>query len=288
MVARRRAGFTLVEAMVALTISSILVVLVSTVFLAQNRYYALQISRSAAHDNARVMTEVMAGELRSVARGGFVVARDTLLEVRSPMTVAAVCAQPATSRVAVQYSGGEGFLDTDEFGGFAVQDTLTDAWSYYDITGWNNVWNAIDQNGKQGAKDCAANGADTVGAVDEFQRLRRLDTYAGSLPAVGQLVMLYRRVEYVITTSKMDSTSLGLFRGIFGADPVEVATGLDASARFQYRAGGSTYVSPVTGSGLGDIDAVRIVADARTRPRAGATDDVTFGWSVNVYLRNGR
>lgn len=43
MVAGGRAGFTLVEAIIALTLSSVLVVLVGTVFLVQNQYYALQL-----------------------------------------------------------------------------------------------------------------------------------------------------------------------------------------------------------------------------------------------------
>lgn len=287
MVATTRGGFTLIEAMVALTISSVLVVLVSTVFLVQNRYYAVQVAEGTVHDNARVMTEVMASELRSVAAGGFVTARDTMLVVRSPMTVAAVCAQPTTSRVAVQFGGGEAALDTDEFGGFAIQDTLTEAWSYYDITGWSNVWNVIDQNGKQGALDCAANGADTLGASDDFQRLRRLDTYAGSLPAVGQLVMLYRRVEYVITTSQMDSTAVGLFRGVVGGEMVELATGLGPTAQFLYRVPGSGYAGSVYGSSLANIDAVLLVVRAETRAQAGATDDAKFGWHANIYLRNG-
>ena len=60
--------------MVALTLSSIVVILVSTVFLVQNRYYQTQLARAEAHDAARVMTETLASELRSVEKGGVKVA----------------------------------------------------------------------------------------------------------------------------------------------------------------------------------------------------------------------
>ena len=61
----------------------------------------------------------------------------------------------------------------------------------------------------------------------------------------------------------------------------------DASAGFQYRTGGSTYANTVSGGSLANIDAIRIVAQARRRPETGGVDDVTFGWGVNVFLRNG-
>jgi hypothetical protein len=61
---------------------------------------------------------------------------------------------------------------------------------------------------------------------------------------------------------------------------------MDASAQFQYRTGGSTYGDTIAAASLDDIDAVRIVAEARRRAQSGGQQDVTFGWSVNVVLRN--
>ena len=75
-------------------------------------------------------------------------------------------------------------------------------------------------------------------------------------------------------------------RGVYGAPLVEFATGMDTTAQFQYRTGGTTYADTVSSSSLGDIDAIRIVADARKRAPTGGQEDLTFGWSVNVTLRN--
>jgi len=270
---------------VALTLTSVLVILVATTFLVQNRYYATQLARTTAQDNARMVTEMVAGELRSLPDSAVVVAANRRLVVRSPMVMAVVCAQvPAPTRITVQMAGGEAELTESEVTGFGVR-AADGRWSYYDITGWSR----IASPSSAAAADCYANGADTVGIRGDFQRLTRINTYHGSWPANGTIMMIYRTVEYRIQTSTMDPTTLGLFRGLYGGTLTELATGLDASSGFLYRTGGSSYVTSVTGAAaLGTIDAIRIVAEARTRPQAGGTEDVTYGWGVNVHLRNGR
>lgn len=279
---RSRGGFTLVEAIIALTISAGLVMLVSTVFQVQNQFYALQLRRSTAHENARVATETVSRELRSVVQGAFVVAQDSQLVVRSPIALAAVCARPTPSLVAVHVDGGF-TLDPGEISGFAVRDSVTGGWSYHDGAGWASIY----APGGSPAADCAQNGADTTGVVPEFLDLQQLASYHGTLPAVGDLLMLYRRLELRFGTSAIDPTSVGLFRGIQGGMLVEVATGMDTTARFLYRTGGTTYAASVTGAGLGAIDAVRVVAEARQPAETGGQDEILFGWSVNVHLRNG-
>ncbi len=281
----RRGGFTLVEAIVALTLTSLLVILVATTFLVQNRYYAVQLARTTAQDNARMVTEMVASELRGLTDSAVVVAANRQLVVRSPMVLAAVCAQvPSPARIVVQMDGGEAGLTEDEVTGFGVRGA-DGVWSYYDIPRWKE----ISSPSSAAAANCYANGADTVGIRGDFRRLDRIDDYHGSWPPNGTVMMIYRTVEYRIQTSTMDPTTLGLFRGLYGETLVELATGLDSSSGFLYRTGGSSYATSVSGAAsLGQIDAVRIVAQARTRPRAGGAEDVTYGWGVNVHLRNSR
>ncbi len=280
----RAGGFTLVEAIVAMTLTSVLVMLVATTFLVQNRYYATQLARTATQDNARMMTEMVASELRSLTDSAVVVATNRQLVVRSPIVMAVMCAQPTSSKGTVQVRGGLAALPTSEVKGFGVRAS-NGRWSYYDIEGWK----AISGSGGSPPADCAVNGADTVGVRADFMRLEKIDTYHGSWPALGTVMMFYRTVEYRIQTSTMDPTTLGLFRGMYGGTLVELATGLDSSSGFLYRTGGSSYATSVTGAAnLGAIDAIRIVAQTRTRPRAGGAEDATYGWGVNVHLRNGR
>jgi hypothetical protein len=98
--------------------------------------------------------------------------------------------------------------------------------------------------------------------------------------------MLFRETTFKILPSVLDTMTLGLYRQVYGGSLVEFATGMDTTAQFQYRTGGSTYADTITAGSVGNIDAVRIVADARLPSRSGGRPDVTFGWSVNVALRN--
>jgi type II secretory pathway pseudopilin PulG len=280
-----RGGFTLVEAIVALTLTSVLVVLVGTTFLVQNRYYATQLARTMAQDNARMVTEMVASELRSLTDSAVIVAANRRLVVRSPMVMAVVCGRDLTpSRITVQMDGGGAGLMTSEVRGFGVLAS-GGRWSYHDIP----AWGSIASSGGSPPADCAANGADTLGISGDFMRLKSINLFAGSWPANGTVMMFYRTVEYRILTSTMDPSTLGLYRGMYGGTLVEMVTGLDSSAGFLYRTGGASYATSVTGAAnLGRIDAIRIVAQARTRPEAGGAEDVEYGWGVNVHLRNGR
>lgn len=269
----------------ALTLSSVLVVLVSTTFLVQNQFYAIQVERAAAQDNARMVTEMLAAELRPVMEGGVFRADNKRLGVRSPVVVGVICGHASGNRASVHLTGGVTNLTTSEVGGVALRDTLTGDWTYVDASWSNSHQPGVGHNP---AGTCAANGADTAGISAEFQTFRRFNNYFGSLPPLGSVVMFYRKMEYRFNTSGMDATTTALYRGLWGETLVEFATGLDSTAQFMYRTGGSTYATSVSGSSTDDIDAIRIVAQARRKPQTGGVDDVTFGWGVNIHLRNAR
>jgi prepilin-type N-terminal cleavage/methylation domain-containing protein len=275
-----RAGFSLVETMIALVLSSIIMILVSTTFLVQSQYYSSQTLRAAAHDNARTVTERMAREIRSVMEDGFLSAGPTSLTIRSPMLLAVVCDR-VLNDISVHNEGGEAGIDTDEVAGVGWLNPSTGVWTYRTST-----WSYIDQTGGSPATDCAGNGADTNGATGEFHRLRRFNLLYGSTPDAGEIIMLYRQTTFSIEASALEPGMLGLFRASYGQSAIELATGMDATAQFQYRTGGTTYANSVASSDLDDIDAVRLVAEARKRSQSAGQDDVTFGWSVNIALSN--
>lgn len=268
------------ETLVALVLSSVVIILVGSTFLVQNQYYSSQRLHAGAHDNARAATDRIASELRSVMGGGILVAGNRTLTVRSPIVVGVICSRQAGD-ADIHSEGGQTELDTDEVAGVAVRDSLTGTWTYRSAT-----WGTI--NGSDGSSPgrCADNGADTTAAASEFHRIGEMYSLFSPTPAVGDVVMLYRETTFKIQDSELEPGRLGLFRRIYGGSFVEFATGMDASAQFQYRTGGSTYGDTITAASLGDIDAVRIVADARRPARTGGQQDVTFGWSVNVALRN--
>ncbi|HUF74952.1 MAG TPA: prepilin-type N-terminal cleavage/methylation domain-containing protein [Longimicrobiales bacterium] len=280
MVTKRSQGFTLIETLVAMLLSSLLIILVSTTFLVQNQYYSMQTLHAGAHDNARVATERVAGELRSVMGGGLVVTGARTLTVRSPIVVGMVCDRQG-NEVHVHFEGGAAGLDTDEVAGVAARDSTTGAWTYVAST-----WASIDVGSTTSATSCASEGAVTTGATGEFHTLGPLNPlFADALPK-GIALMLYRETTFKIQDSVLDPGRLGFFRRASGGSFVEFATGMDASAQFQYRTGGSTYADTIVAASLDAIDAVRMVADARKPATSGGQEDVTFGWSVTVALPN--
>jgi hypothetical protein len=278
-VTARRGGFTLAETLIALVLSSFVIMLVSNAFLQQNRFYSTQTIRTGVQDNVRAATDLLSREIRHTAEDGVLVAGPRTLTIRSPMAIGVVCDRASSTSSDVGSDGGEAALETSAVGGLALRNDST--WDYQ-----NAVWSALNGADGSSASNCEANGADTVGAYDDFHRLSGLNSlFSGGL-SEGDVVMLFRETTFSIRTSTLDPTTLGLFKTEYGGTAVEFATGMDTTAQFQYRTGGSTYADTISGLAIATVDAVRFIADARRPAPTGGVDDITFGWSVNVPLRN--
>jgi prepilin-type N-terminal cleavage/methylation domain-containing protein len=276
-----RRGFTLVETLIALVLSSFVIILVSHVFLVQNRFFSTQILRTGVQDNVRAATELMAREIRTTLEDGVVVAGPRTLTLRSPIVIGVICHRLGAPLADIMTEGGQAAIDTLEVAGVALRNDST--WEY-----GNDTWSSLNGSDLSSAAACADNGADTTGAPGQFHRLRRLNLLFSPPPSEGDVLMLFRETTFKIQQSELDPTTFGLFRGRYGSTLVEFATGMDTTAQFQYRTGGSGYADTITAGSLGTIDAVRIVADARKAAPTGGVDDITFGWSVNVSIRNVR
>lgn len=277
-------GFTLVETLIALALSSLVVILVSTTFLVQNQYQANQVIRAGVHDNARSATDLLVRELRSSMRDGVILAGNRTLTVRSPVALATVCARSGfLGTVDLHIDGGLAGIETREIAGAALHDSSDGDWSYERV-----AWSVIDGGSVGSAARCANNGADTVDATAHFHAARGFFLVFDftSAPDVGDLVMLFRETKFSIRPSDLDPASLALYREPYGRPAVEFASGIDTTAHFQYRLGGTSYQDTVVAASLGAVDAVRIVLDARRRSESGAGQDVTFGWATNRLLRN--
>jgi prepilin-type N-terminal cleavage/methylation domain-containing protein len=281
----RRAGFTLVETLIALVLSSLVIVLVSTTFLVQNRYQSNQVLRAGVHDNARSATDLLTRELRSSMRDGIVLAGGRTLTVRSPVALATVCARSGflNTVVDLHIDGGIAGIETGEIAGAALHDASTGQWRYE-----RTDWTFINGGSIGTAGRCAANGADTTGATSHFHSARRFFLVFDflSTPNVGELVMLFRETTFSIRQSALQPTGLAVFRQPYGGPSVEFASGIDTTAHFRYRLGGTSYQDTVNAGSVGDIDAVRVVLHARRQSESAPGEDVTFGWATNRVLRN--
>lgn len=271
-------GFTLVEALVAMLLATVVVLLVSSAFLAQNGFYSDLAARSGLHENVRGGLAVAGGYLRGVQPGGVVLARSDSLVVRHPMAVGTVCRRVGQDTFLYLPFGPAG-VTPSVVGGYAITGG-TGQWSYVSAT-WASLFHS---SGGSAAAQCAQAGVDTTRARDDFYRLRNLPVLSQ-----GSLVMIFRETILRLAPSALESGTWGLFLGPSQGPLMEFASGLSPSSRFQYRlAGSSQFVDEVSSAGLAAVETVRIRlrgAAAAARPRA---DSLTFELARVLPFRNTR
>ena len=280
--ASTRGGFTLIETLVALTLSTVLVLMVGGLFLMQNTFFAWILLRSQVQENARSMTELVGSEVRSVAAGGVILADSTRVVTRSPMVSAVVCGITGTD-VYAHVPGGSSSIDTVELAALGVLDDATGAWTFHDAT-----WAQLQGSGGTPAATCATNGADTASVASQFLRLKVGTVTGGSAPPIGAVLMLCRKTEFKFAASVLDPGVQALYRGPYGGTLAEFATGLSSDAHFAYRTGTATHYTQVTGANLDLVDGIRIVAQSVGRGESGTRTEYAFGWTVDVPLTNAR
>ena len=272
---RNTGGFTLLEAIVALTLSSLIVALVASVFWAQNDFYALVVERAKVHDNLRVVTDLIASEIRGVSSGGVTTAQPRQFIIRLPLAMGGVCVGEAGhGRV---YMPGLSDINGSDVAGYARQDA-NGKWTYTTDT-WSNL---LVSSGVIDAGLCATgSGADTAGATQDFGRL----LISGGT-TLGEAIMIWQVVEFKIDESELDPTTLAVFRGVTGATLREFATGIKPDTKFEYSKGGADFTSSVTGAALDTIKAIRVTASAIASDSTGAVDAYEYEWTVKIPLRN--
>lgn len=267
------AGFTLLEAVVALTLSGLIVLLVTASFVAQNDYYAYIMDRQVVQETARSVVEYVATELRGVTADGFTAAESDRLVVRQPVGLGAVCgAQAADSYVHLTLDVAE--LDTDEVAGYAIRDE-GGSWAYTAAS-----WSSISAGSGDAAAACADRGADTAGVAEEYRSLRLTDPP----PDPGTVVLFFRELELEIGDSELMPGTRALFASVAGGGSMELGTGLTGEAGFRYLLDGS-YLSTVSGADLADIKGVRLMVEAES---AREQPPFAYALTLDVPLTNAR
>ncbi len=273
---RSDAGFTFLEAILALTLSSLIVAMVASVFLAQNDFYALVVERAHVQDNLRVVSDLIASEVRGTSAGGVTTAQSRDFVVRLPLAVGGVCHDEAShGRV---YMPGLADIATDEVAGYARRDVNGD-WTYTTGT-WSTL---LVSSGSNDANECTTrSGSDTVGATQDFGRL----LISGGT-TLGESIMIWQEIEFKIDESQLDSTTLAVFRGVTGDTLREFATGITPDTKFEYSTdGGSSFSDSETGGDLDDIDVIRITAAAVAADSAGVDEAYNYQWTMRIPLKN--
>jgi len=260
-------------------LSTLVVILVTSVFLVQNEFYSDSMKRTGLHENVRGAVSLVSSELRGVAAGGIVEAEADSVVFRVPLVVGGVCRVSGSETYLLLPQNGEA-VDGAKVTGYAVRDP-SGLWTYTAAT-WGTIYQS---SGVMPAQACASAGADTTRATADFYRLDGLVASPALQP--GDLVMLYREVTLKLATSELDSISTAVFTGLAGGTLVEFASGLTAASAFEYRlARQSNFRNRVPGGNRRRIAVVRFSAFGAAASSRVGRDSLTFNLTVTVPLRN--
>ena len=265
-----------------LSLSTVLVLLVWSVFLAQNELYEDVVRRSGVHDKVRSAVVLVASEVRPVTEGGFVVASSDQLVLRAPLSMGFVC-RVQGNRIWTYLPRSSAGLDTAHVTGYGVRGS-DGTWRYYADT-WDNFSNTV---GSGVASQCSNIGFDIDGLdVDHFHRLDGPGNTPSPNPQPGDAFMLIRELELRFSDSTLDPEHAALYRGTYGEALVEYATGLAFDSNFQYRLQGeTTFSTEVTGSDRDLIDVVRVTVRGVDSEEAGGLDPYDYELVRDIPIRN--
>lgn len=284
---RNRAGFTLVELLVALVISGLLAGVIFQMLMGQSRFVGIQSAREEVQQNARGALELIAGELRNVPAGGVQAADGYSLTIRVPRTWGIVCAPAVGNVVDVAFPGGLGLaLDGSAnrpWPRLVAKLSPTPTWSAP-----QTVTSVAPASSLAGSTTC---GGSALAAGAEMRSFTVPST-AGM--AAGQSVYLYDPVSYRNATLS-DPAGLWLQR-LVGTDPADyrvlagpIAPGYPVRFKY-YRADGTPIPIPSGGltaaTGLGSVARVEVVVNMRSTRGSQQAPQSSID-STAVFLRNG-
>jgi len=272
-----------VEALIALVLSTILVGLVGSLFLAQNRFYANLTARGQVQETARTVLESVTSELRSVPASGVLVAAPREIRVRAPLAIGLVCAS----------GGGEAHLYLPLDGAALTSEDVSGVasrrgdggWQFHPV-GWEDV---LGSTGGSSVQECADVGSEIGGPSSDFLRLEGLGAIPPERLMPGMPLMVFGEMEFKLEVSNLHSLYM-LHQSRPGGPAFLLAGSLGEDTGFHYRLRGEAgWRTEVTGADRDRIDALRFHVSARSHPGAGRQGgDLRYDLTADLPLVNSR
>lgn len=274
-------GFTLVEVMVALLISSILAGVVFQIVRAQGRFVSVQNAREEVQQNARGAMEIISSELRTVHPGGLAVAQRNSVTFRLPRAWGISCGGGSATSLTAIFPAAlpAGMTAVASLSGIMGDVTGTDAFTPTPASGTVQTVTGVAVVNLAAANVCS--GLRPVGPSAEVQAL----TYTGTnLPVVplGNRVYLYQTVRYDVGQSG------GQWWIQRNAQPMAGPLVSDTSGLiFNYwqNAGNVRLNAPVAAADLATVGRVAVSVRTRSRGRGGPTQYAADSMTVLLWNR---
>jgi prepilin-type N-terminal cleavage/methylation domain-containing protein len=279
MIARGRGGFTLVELMVGMVLTSIVAYSMLRMVMSDMRFAEDREAWRQARQAARSGVMVVSSDLRMVDPGGgieSVSANGRDLTFRVPYAFGVLCTTNGSSTVAMLLPTDSLMLAQGGFSGFAWRDTTSGAYTY--------VSSGATYSATGSAATCTGAGITTVTGST-------IATLGGTIPATspaGTLLFIYRRIRYEIKASTAIPGQTGLWRTVLATGATqELAAPFDASARFNYYVNNATTAQTAVPSPLTSMTGVEMGFTGRSEFTArGTSGPKTMPFTTSIFFQN--
>ncbi|NJD11729.1 MAG: type II secretion system protein [Gemmatimonadetes bacterium] len=253
-----RQGFTLVEMLVALTLTAIIGAAITALFVSQERSFDTQTKLQSARDVTRGARNLITSELRMLDRdSGVIAASAEALQLRVPFAMGVVCGQ-ATGVVVNLLPVDSAMLAYAAYGGYAVRDFGTGRYQY------------VTKNAEPASASaalCITNQVDTVAGG------RTVQVSPAIAAARGAPVLLWQIVRYHFAPSLALPGRRALYREVPALNlDEEILAPFADSAHFEFYVDGSNTPVTSTPADLKRLTGIELVLDALSeRPQPNGT-----------------
>jgi hypothetical protein len=272
-----RPGFTLTEALVAMTLTAIIGAALTGVFVTQSRLFQDQEHRSQARSVSRSAMNIILSELRMLEIDSGLVRPLgwRKITIRAPYTVGLFCG----------LDGGQPVLSLIPADTMMLRDAGHTGYAYRTATDGKYTYVAsLRDAGSVGI----CNDAGVRVFTDSGGRVLRMPTpppITAPLLEVGAPVMLYQRITYEFKASADLPGTVGLWRTIEGRNlSEELAAPFDTTARFEFYMNDAA--TPSSPTSAGTVTGIKLVLDGLVDPNASPGRHRVSTMSTSVFFRN--
>jgi prepilin-type N-terminal cleavage/methylation domain-containing protein len=273
-----RAGFTLAEMLIALTLTAVLGATITGAFVSQSRFFDKQEKVGAARSVARAGTNLLLADLRMVEASGVTAATNTSVTVHVPYALGLACS----------YDGSNGKLRISQL----PVDSLVLATAEYSGLAYRNGNTYVYPSpaGKPSSGSSSVCTTAGVAVLPTAEGGRVIEVPSGPLSLkTGTPVFLYQTITYSFKPSTSVPGRMGLYRKLESASSnpeQELAAPFAPGAGFRFFVDYSGTSQSTVPSPLSSITGLEIALDGLSeRPNSDGTNEAVEHVTA-VFFKN--
>jgi prepilin-type N-terminal cleavage/methylation domain-containing protein len=277
-----RAGFSLVELLIALTLTAVVGAAMTGLFVTQARFLEIQQQAGYARSVTRSAMNIMTSEMRMIdPDSGVTLAMDTAIVLRVPFAMGVNCKETITSVTfellpvdSVMYAQGIAAIASGN-GGFAYRQA-DDKYKYISTTNTPATGNNSDCTGDPPGISIISGGLVKSITALMLHPISR-----------GQPIILYQNIRYHFNASTTVTGKRGLFRTQNGTDE-EIAAPFDTTAKFNWYVNDSKTPQTTAPTNLKSLTGIDLILNTvNEKPSADGTLQM-IPMRTAVFFKNRR